>query len=204
MLAIQASWRHHTETLNAILTLCEWNQPIPDGFSSKWLMVLFVFSLTLSWKFGEKNYRVAEESRRYDACVTSMQLVLSAACELNAMCLTRWGRVTHICVSKLNIIGSDNGLPPGRRQAITWTNAGIQLIRTLGTDFSEILSEIHTFSFKKMHLKMSSTKRRQFCLSLNELNITRWYHGGTSRSIFNFSDHRFKKTGAINTPIFSI
>ena len=32
--------------------------------------------------------------------------------------LTHWGRVTHICVSKLNIIGSDNGLPPDRRQAI--------------------------------------------------------------------------------------
>ena len=31
--------------------------------------------------------------------------------------LTHWGRVTHICVSKLTIIGSDNGLSPGRRQA---------------------------------------------------------------------------------------
>ena len=43
-------------------------------------------------------------------------------------CLTHWGRVTHICVSKLTIIGSDNGLSPGRRQAIIWTNAGILLI----------------------------------------------------------------------------
>ena len=57
-----------------------------------------------------------------------------------------WGRVTHICVSKLSIIGSDNGLSPGRRQAIIWTNAEILLIRTLGTNVSEILSEIHTFS----------------------------------------------------------
>ena len=39
--------------------------------------------------------------------------------------ITHWGRVTHICVSKINIIGSDNGLSPGRRQAIIWTNAGI-------------------------------------------------------------------------------
>ena len=69
---------------------------------------------------------------------------------------THWGRVTHICVSKLTIIGSDNGLSPGRRQAIIWTNAGILLIRTLGTNFSEILGQIHSFSFKKMHLKMSS------------------------------------------------
>ena len=84
--------------------------------------------------------------------------------------LTHWGRVTHICVSKLTIIGSDNGLSPGRRQAIIWTNAGILLIRTLGTNFSEILSKIHAFSFKKMHLKMSSAKWRPFCLSLNVLN----------------------------------
>ena len=53
--------------------------------------------------------------------------------------LTHWGRVTHICVSKLTIIGSDNGLAPGRRQAIILTNAGIILIEPLGTNFSEIL-----------------------------------------------------------------
>ena len=63
--------------------------------------------------------------------------------------LTHWGRVTHICVSKLTTIGSNNGLSPGRRQAIIWTNDGILLIRTLGTNFSEILSEIHSFSLKK-------------------------------------------------------
>ena len=72
--------------------------------------------------------------------------------------LTHWGRVTHICVSKLTIIASDNGLSPGRRQAIIWTNDGILLIGTLGTNFNEILIEIHTFSFKKMYLKMSSGK----------------------------------------------
>ena len=67
--------------------------------------------------------------------------------------LTHCGRVTHICVSKLSSIVSDSGLSPGRRQAIIWTNAGILLIRSLGTNFSEILIEIHTFSFKKMWLK---------------------------------------------------
>ena len=66
--------------------------------------------------------------------------------------LTHWGRKTHICVGNLIIIGPDNGLSPGRRQAIIWTNAGILLIGPLGTNFNEILSEIHTFSFKKMHL----------------------------------------------------
>ena len=59
--------------------------------------------------------------------------------------LIHWGRVTHICARKPTIIGSDNGLSPGRRQAIIWTNDGILLIRTLGTSFSEILGEIYSF-----------------------------------------------------------
>ena len=77
--------------------------------------------------------------------------------------------MTHICVSKLTIIGSDNGLSPDRRQAIIWTNAGILLIGPLGANFSEISIEIQTFSFKKMRLKVSSAKRRPFCLGLNML-----------------------------------
>ena len=83
--------------------------------------------------------------------------------------LTHWGRETHICVGKLTIIGSDDGLSPGRRQAIILTNAGILLIGPLETNFNEILIEIHTFSFKKMHLKKSSAKRRPFCFGLNVL-----------------------------------
>ena len=83
--------------------------------------------------------------------------------------LTHWGRVTHICVGNLTIIGPDNGLSPGQRQAIIRTNAGILLIEPLRTNFSEISIEIHTFSFKEMHLKMSSGKWRPFCLSLNVL-----------------------------------
>ena len=81
--------------------------------------------------------------------------------------LTQWSQVTLICINGITIIDSDNGLSPGQCQAIIWTNAGILLIGTLGTNFCEILSEIHTFSFKKMHLKMSSAKWRAFCLSLN-------------------------------------
>ena len=77
--------------------------------------------------------------------------------------LTHWGR------GNLTIIASDNGLSPGRCQAIIWTNAGILLIGTLGTNFSEILIEIWIFSLKKIHLKMSSAKWRPFCLGLNVL-----------------------------------
>ena len=85
--------------------------------------------------------------------------------------LTHWGREPHICVGNLTIIGSDNGLSPHRRQAIIWTNAGILLIGARGTSFIDISIEIQTFSYKKMHLKVSSAKWRPFCLSLNVLMI---------------------------------
>ena len=83
--------------------------------------------------------------------------------------LTHWGRVTQICVSKLAIVGSDNGLSPSWLQAIIWTNAGILSIGPLGMKFNEILIEIDTLSFKKMRLKMSFAKWRPSCLGLNEL-----------------------------------
>ena len=69
-----------------------------------------------------------------------------------------WSRVPRIYlyVSKMTIFGLDNCLSFGQHQAVIWTNAG--LIRTLAANFSEILSEISTFSFKKMHMKMSPTK----------------------------------------------
>ena len=82
---------------------------------------------------------------------------------------TPWGRVTHICVSKLSIIGSDDGLSPDRRQTIIWTNDGLLLIGPLGTNFSEIVIEILTFSSKKMRLEVLSAKWRPFCLGLNVL-----------------------------------
>ena len=75
--------------------------------------------------------------------------------------------MTHICVGNLTIIGSDNSLSPGRRQAIIWTNAGILLIGPLRTNFSEIQIGIQTFSYKNMPLKMSSVNWRPFCLGLN-------------------------------------
>ena len=83
--------------------------------------------------------------------------------------LTHWGRVMHICIGKLTIIGPDNGLSPGRRQAIIWTNAAILLIGPLGTNLSEFLNEIQTFPLKRIRLKMLSAKCCLFHLGLNVL-----------------------------------
>ena len=74
--------------------------------------------------------------------------------------LTHWGQVTHICVSKLTVIGLDNGLSPGRHQAIIRTNARMLLTEPSGTKFSDIFIEIHTFSFKKMLREISSSKQQ--------------------------------------------
>ena len=112
------------------------------------------------------NPSSAETSVFRENEVNTMAVNALAPCvtKSSATMLTHWGRVTHICVSKMTIIGSDNGLSPGRRQAIIWTSVGILLIGPLGTNFSEILIKIYTFSFK-----MSSGKWRPFCLGLNVL-----------------------------------
>ena len=83
---------------------------------------------------------------------------------------THWGRVTHICIGDLTIIGSNIDLAPGWRQAIIWTNAGILLIGPLGTKFSEILIEILAFSLKKNVFKNVICEWRPFCFSLNVLS----------------------------------
>ena len=54
--------------------------------------------------------------------------VMPSAGAMRTSKLTHWNRVMYICVGKLTVIGSDNGLSPCRRQAIIWTNTEILLI----------------------------------------------------------------------------
>ena len=76
--------------------------------------------------------------------------------------LTHWGRVTHICVGNLIIIGSDNGLSPDRRQA---TLSESVLEYTLQWHFNR-----NSYIFiKKMHFKMSSGKWPLFYLQTRVL-----------------------------------
>ena len=76
----------------------------------------------------------------------------------------------HIYISRLIVIGSDNGLSPDQHQAIIWTIGRILLIRPLGTNSSEISIKIQTFLLKKMHLKIrESVKWQPSCLGFNVL-----------------------------------
>ena len=127
------------EKLQNVLTLLKRLFWILNGFCApiSWLTITFLFDLS----------HIQRDQKDLTGAFAKSSIPLMEK-------LTHRGRVTHICVRKLTIIGSDNGLSPGRRQAIIWTNAGISLIGSLGANFSEILIEIQTFSFKKTCLKM--------------------------------------------------
>ena len=114
--------------------------------------------------------------------------------------LTHRGQMTHICISNHTIIGSDNGLSPGRRQAIIWTNAGILLFGPSGTNISEIAIEILTCSFKKMRLKVSSAKWRPYCFGLNVLTVT-WYCLYQQSFVSEFTLFRFFISSISSTEI---
>ena len=80
---------------------------------------------------------------------------LNGTCHLISYQLIEAERRIRIIVSvNWAIIGADNGLSSDRHQAIIWTNVGILLIEPRGTNFNEILIEIHTILFNKIHLKM--------------------------------------------------
>ena len=187
-------WRHQMETFSALLAICGANWPVPVNSPHKgqWRRAL-MFSLISAWINGWVNNHEAGDLRRncthYDVivmhcaktrcaiwCHGSLLLVqVMESClmapnhylnQMKTQKQTHWGREMLICVSKLTNIGSDNGLAPGRRQAIIWTNARILLIGPLGTNFSEILIEIYTFPFKKMHLKMSTILSLPQCVKI--------------------------------------
>ena len=150
------------------------------GNGNEWLNVWQHQAIT--WANGDlssKRWQVQWYSPEMTQCLTAPSHYLSQwwliIKEVTGSVVFTWSQLQrkcsryHICVGNLTSIGSDNGLSPNRRQAIIWTNAGILLIGPLATNFSEILIEIHTFSFKKMHLKMLSGKWRPSCLGLNVL-----------------------------------
>ena len=114
---------------------------------SRWLMVLLA-------SIFEKTY-LSKKKLYPTLCVPNYCRISSYSIKINTCQVkvySRWSvyLLTHICVCNLTIIGP-NKKWPGRGQAIIWTNTGMLLIGHLGGHFSEILIEIHTFSFKKIH-----------------------------------------------------
>ena len=78
------------------------------------------------------------------------------------------------------MIGADNGFFPGRRPAIFWTNAEMLFIRTLGTNFSEILRCSYVFiqenSIQIVVYKMAAIFSQSQCIKeLTKFLKTRSY-----------------------------
>ena len=153
------------ETFSMLLAL--YRSPVNSPHKGQWRGAL-MFSLISVWINGWINNREAGDLRRYR--VHSDVTVMKPRIKLLKPSDAYMHRVRHICISKLTIIGLDNGLSPRWWQVIIWISVGILLIGALGTNFSEILIEVQTFSPKKIPLKTSSVKCCPFHLGLNVLS----------------------------------
>ena len=94
-----------------------------------------------------------------------------------------------ICVYKLTMIGSDNGMSPGRRQAIIWTNAGILLIGPLGkTPVKSFFNQnLYIFIEENIVWKMAAILSRPQCVKSQPLRyacnmLWSWFGRGLSHS----------------------
>ena len=76
-----------------------------------------------------------------------------------------------MCVGNLTIIGSDNGLSPGQRQVIVWTNAGIFLIGPLLTNFNENFYRNSYIFIQENVFESVVCKITAICLGLNVLTV---------------------------------
>ena len=127
--------------------------------------VAFWVATTASVSLGKRYSRriiTAGHNRKWCQPLNGSLTYVPAVLEVLQLGIDHW----------MVIIGSDNGLSPGWCQAIIWTNAGILFIGPSGTNFSEILIDVLTVSFKKMCFKGSSAKWWRFWLSLNVLRAT--------------------------------
>ena len=165
---------YHTRSISWLLKTC-WCKK-PQYLQSRYWPIysrIFQFQYDMNWQFIHLNIDpdppVLQNGMKNSQFINS----LWPCCIIwsQKSWLTHWGWMTYIGASKVTITGSDNGLSPGWRQAMIWTNAGILLIGPLRTNFSGISIQIHTFSFQKVHLKKSSGKWRPFCVSLNVLTL---------------------------------
>ena len=98
-----------------------------------------------------------------------------------------------ICVSKLTIIGSYNGLSPGWPQTIIWANAGILTIVPWRTNFSEISIETHIFALTGNHYKWDWPKS-QFSMPDDSATVV-WLRNLKVGNVylFNFLQNTLKK-----------
>ena len=144
---IPNTWRRHQkETFSASLTTCERNPQVTDGFPSQRRGTRrfdIFFDVRLNKRLGKHSRRWwFETSRRswWHNCNDMHHINVDKKWKLQIYVvlqrtysahngLTHWERVTHVCVSKLTIIGLDKGLSLVSAKPFSEP----MLIRTVGT-----------------------------------------------------------------------
>ena len=121
--------------------------------------------------------------------------------------ITHWDRVTHICVSQLIIIGSDNGLSPDRRQAIIWNKWWNIVIWTLGKKFQWNLNRnlyifIQENAFENVVWKLAVILSRPQCVKSYQLFPCCWPPLWRSSLCSRVSLLWAQTTWWTNTPLF--
>ena len=131
-------WCHQMETFSALLALCAGNSPVTGEFPAQ-RPVTRSFDVSFDLRL---NKRLSKQSWGWWFETPSCSLW----CHRNAQC----GHVmSYMAAWILKIFVSVNGMLPTQHQAITWTNADLLLIGSLGTNLSEIWTKIQN-SFNKM------------------------------------------------------
>ena len=141
-------WKYMTWTLGNAMRSCEVPMTIFEMSSYLW-SIFNIFSNQTNFENTPKLYSLLHICRRFNTirckaiCIYNAGHIWvlynfghRASLEMVVEGLTHWGQVMHICICKLASIVSDNGLSPGQRQAIIWTNTGILFIGPSGTNFS--------------------------------------------------------------------
>ena len=79
--------------------------------------------------------------------------------------------MTHACVSKLTIIGSDSGLSSGWRQAIIGNNAELFYLDPLEQTSIKFSIEIHTLSFSRKSIWKCRPENSGHFVNVNSYNL---------------------------------
>ena len=82
--------------------------------------------------------------------------------------------MTHICISKLTTINSDNGLSPGRHQVIIWANARWNIVNSNFRNKLQWNLKRNSYIFTKKYIEKNTLKWRPLCLGLNVLTLDPW------------------------------
>ena len=130
-----------------------------------YMCIFFLDVITFKQQYHKKKWHM--ESVK----ITSMEKEGTRVCSKIKHYLTEAEWRIYALVN-YTINGSGNGLSPGRRQAIIWTNDGILLTGPLGTNLIEISTEVQKILFNKMHLQRSSRNWRPIYLGLSVIFAT--------------------------------